>query len=151
MSKRVDLYLTSLVLTGNNIYACVICVCVWGGGAPTQNGYFDIFEWCTVTCTDWGQGRLFWHVRKGYVMTSALILVMIRYRIYFKWLGNRENQIRDKLLLSTTVITHVVDFGGIVVGVLAIGPKPRGFRLGRGQWIFKGDKNSVTRLPSEEK
>jgi hypothetical protein len=31
--------------------------------------------------------------------------------------------------------------GRLVVSVLAIGPKVRGFKLGRGQWIFNGDKN----------
>jgi hypothetical protein len=31
--------------------------------------------------------------------------------------------------------------GGLVVSVLATGPKVRGFNPGRGQWIFKGDKN----------
>jgi hypothetical protein len=34
-----------------------------------------------------------------------------------------------------------VAFGGIVVIVLAIGPKVRGLKPGRGQWIFKEDKN----------
>jgi hypothetical protein len=28
-----------------------------------------------------------------------------------------------------------------VVIVLAIGPKVHGFKPGRGQWIFEGDKN----------
>jgi hypothetical protein len=31
--------------------------------------------------------------------------------------------------------------GGIVVIVLAIGAKFRGFKPRRGRWIFKGDKN----------
>jgi hypothetical protein len=35
-----------------------------------------------------------------------------------------------------------VALGGAVVIVLAIGPKIRGFKLGRGQWIFKSDNNS---------
>jgi hypothetical protein len=35
--------------------------------------------------------------------------------------------------------------------VLASGPKVRGFKPGRGRWIFKGDKKSVARLPSEGK
>jgi hypothetical protein len=30
--------------------------------------------------------------------------------------------------------------GGLVVIVLAIGPKVRGFKAGEGQWICKGDK-----------
>jgi hypothetical protein len=34
-----------------------------------------------------------------------------------------------------------VAFGGIVVIVLAIGPKVRGLKPGRGQWIFKEYKN----------
>jgi hypothetical protein len=34
-----------------------------------------------------------------------------------------------------------VALGGLVVSVLATGPKVRGFNPGRGRWIFKGDKN----------
>jgi hypothetical protein len=33
------------------------------------------------------------------------------------------------------------DLGGLVVSVLATGPKVRGFDPDRGRWIFKGDKN----------
>jgi hypothetical protein len=35
----------------------------------------------------------------------------------------------------------VVDLGGLVVSVLATGPKVRGFDTDRGRWIFKGEKN----------
>jgi hypothetical protein len=34
-----------------------------------------------------------------------------------------------------------VDLGGLVVSVLATGPKVSGFDPDRGGWIFKGDKN----------
>jgi hypothetical protein len=34
-----------------------------------------------------------------------------------------------------------VALGGLVVSVLATGPKVRGFNPGRGRWNFKGDKN----------
>jgi hypothetical protein len=34
-----------------------------------------------------------------------------------------------------------VALGGLVVSVLATGPKVRGFDPDRGRWIFKGDKN----------
>jgi hypothetical protein len=34
-----------------------------------------------------------------------------------------------------------VDLGGLVVSVLATGPKVRGIDPDRGRWIFKGDKN----------
>jgi hypothetical protein len=43
-----------------------------------------------------------------------------------------------------------VDLGGLVVSVLATGPKVRGFDPDRGRWIFKGDKNPEHFL-SEEK
>ena len=33
------------------------------------------------------------------------------------------------------------NLGGLVVSVLATGPKVCGFNPGRGRWIFKGDKN----------
>jgi hypothetical protein len=41
------------------------------------------------------------------------------------------------LLRYVTVAT----LGGLVVGVLAVGPKIHVFRPDRGRWIFKGDKN----------
>jgi hypothetical protein len=33
---------------------------------------------------------------------------------------------------------------GVMISILAIGPKVRGFKPGRGRWIFKGDKNQWT-------
>jgi hypothetical protein len=36
--------------------------------------------------------------------------------------------------------SHLVDLGGLVVSVLATGPKVRGFDPDRGRCIFKGDK-----------
>jgi hypothetical protein len=43
-----------------------------------------------------------------------------------------------------------VALGGLVVSVLAIGPKVRGFKLGRERWILRVMK-SVAPLPSEGK
>jgi hypothetical protein len=45
------------------------------------------------------------------------------------------------LRLITTTKCFSVDLGGLVVSVLATGPKFRGFDPDRGRWIFKGDKN----------
>jgi hypothetical protein len=42
--------------------------------------------------------------------------------------------------LHVTKLSFIV-LGGIVVSVLAIGHKVRGFKSGRGRWIFMGDKN----------
>jgi hypothetical protein len=39
-----------------------------------------------------------------------------------------------------TIARIRVYLGGLVVSVLAPGPKFRGFDPDRGQWIFKGDK-----------
>jgi hypothetical protein len=44
-------------------------------------------------------------------------------------------------LRAGKVTPLLVGLGGIVVIVLAIGPKVRGFKPGRRQWIFKGDKS----------
>jgi hypothetical protein len=46
---------------------------------------------------------------------------------------------------------HHIDIGGLVVSVLATGPKVRGFDPDRGRWIFKGDKNPEAQLSSEGK
>jgi hypothetical protein len=47
------------------------------------------------------------------------------------------------LILSQepTILTEDfrVALGGLVVIVLSTGPKVRGFKPGRGRWIFKGD------------
>jgi hypothetical protein len=44
----------------------------------------------------------------------------------------------------------MVALSGVVVSVLATGPKVRGFKLGRGRLILRVIK-SVARLPSEGK
>jgi hypothetical protein len=46
---------------------------------------------------------------------------------------------------------HSVALGGLVVSVLATGPKVRRFDPDRGRWIFKGDKKSRAPLLSEGK
>jgi hypothetical protein len=38
-------------------------------------------------------------------------------------------------------LSTLVALGGLVVSVLTTGPRVRGFKPGRGRWIFKGDKN----------
>jgi hypothetical protein len=48
------------------------------------------------------------------------------------------------------VFIYFVVFGGLVVSVLATGPKVCGFKPGRGRWILRVIK-FVARLPSEEK
>jgi hypothetical protein len=45
--------------------------------------------------------------------------------------------------INVSVYMCVVVLGGLVVSVLATGPKVRGFNPGRGRWIFKGDNNPV--------
>jgi hypothetical protein len=54
-------------------------------------------------------------------------------------------------IVNVITIVKGVDLGGLVVSVLATGPKVRGFDPDRGRWIFKGDKKSGTPLPSEGK
>jgi hypothetical protein len=48
------------------------------------------------------------------------------------------------------VSTKMVTLGGLVVSVLATGPKVHGFKPGRGRWILRVMK-SAARLPLEEK
>jgi hypothetical protein len=45
------------------------------------------------------------------------------------------------VLIKKAVITFEVVLGGLVVSVLAIGPKVRRYKPGRGRWTFKADKN----------
>jgi hypothetical protein len=52
------------------------------------------------------------------------------------------NRITDSSTLKMEAAnTSNVDLGGLVVSVLATGPKVRGFDPDRGRWTFKGDKN----------
>jgi hypothetical protein len=44
-------------------------------------------------------------------------------------------------VLLNKVMERCVDLGGLVVSVLATGPKVRRFDPDRGRLIFKGDKN----------
>jgi hypothetical protein len=43
--------------------------------------------------------------------------------------------------IALNIQLQLVDLGGLVVSMLATGPKVRGFDPDRGRWIFKGDKN----------
>jgi hypothetical protein len=52
-------------------------------------------------------------------------------------------------ILLVDIIRYVA-LGGLVLSVLATGPKVRGFKPGRGRWILRVIK-SVARLPSEGK
>jgi hypothetical protein len=50
---------------------------------------------------------------------------------------------KNNIILISDFWNHLwgwVALGGLVVSVLATGPKVRGFNPGRGRWIFKGDK-----------
>jgi hypothetical protein len=51
---------------------------------------------------------------------------------------------------NIVIITAIVSLGGLVVSVLATGPKVRGFKPGRGRWILRVIK-SIARLPSDGK
>jgi hypothetical protein len=48
------------------------------------------------------------------------------------------------------VVGYIVALGGLVVSVLATGPKVHGFKPGRGLWILRVIKFAA-RLPSEGK
>jgi hypothetical protein len=60
----------------------------------------------------------------------------------------------DLIIVAISYLVRVqitkVALGGVVVSVLATGPKVRGFKPGRGRWILRVIK-SVAHLPSEEK
>jgi hypothetical protein len=43
--------------------------------------------------------------------------------------------------IITILVSVWAALGGLVVIMLAIGPKVRGLIPGRGRWTFKGDKN----------
>jgi hypothetical protein len=46
-----------------------------------------------------------------------------------------------KIRVSYSITLLGVALGGLVVSVLAIGPKVRVFKPDRGQWIYNGDKH----------
>jgi hypothetical protein len=76
------------------------------------------------------------------------------------WVGNPPVGIPDDVLTPNAIQpTHAmvigpdnshVALGGLVVSVLATGPKVRGFKPGRGRLILRVIK-SAARLPSEGK
>jgi hypothetical protein len=49
--------------------------------------------------------------------------------------------VSDVVLTACHTIDCQVILGGVMVIVLAIGPKVREFKPGRERWMFKGDKN----------
>ena len=62
---------------------------------------------------------------------------MILYKSQSQIKGNSINDCHFFKVRSSSY----VDLGGLLVSVLATGPKVCGFDPGRGRWIFKGDKN----------
>jgi hypothetical protein len=58
--------------------------------------------------------------------------------------------IKNVLVIVRAMILMIVALSGLVVSVLATGPKVSGFKPGRGRWILRAIK-SVARLPSEGK
>jgi hypothetical protein len=50
-----------------------------------------------------------------------------------------QNVVSPVIYRYPTMI-QIVALGGLVLSVFAIGRKVRGFKPGRGKWIFKGDK-----------
>jgi hypothetical protein len=72
---------------------------------------------------------------------SIMALEVIKFHLFF-------NSVFIYFLSS---FSHIfVALGGLVLSVLATGPKVRGFKPGRGRWIVRVIK-SVARLPSEGK
>jgi hypothetical protein len=52
------------------------------------------------------------------------------------------NTIKKVQLIQPILMYMVLILGGVMVSVLGIGPKVRGFnKPGQGRWICKGDKN----------
>jgi hypothetical protein len=64
-------------------------------------------------------------------------------RGYFYKLRNWKENPNDwlKIIQFNYLVKYTVALGGLVVSVLATGPKVRGFDPERGRWIFKGHKN----------
>jgi hypothetical protein len=63
---------------------------------------------------------------------------------------NHMKQIDTLCGQNTELFIIKVALGGLVVSMLATGPKVRGFKPGRGRWILMVII-SVARLPSERK
>jgi hypothetical protein len=59
----------------------------------------------------------------------------------FQWTGTLRIICLVSHCINGSVFSLKVDLGGLVVSVLATGPKVRWFDPDRGRWIFKGDKN----------
>jgi hypothetical protein len=61
------------------------------------------------------------------------------YKIFYPYDTWFNHRIFSYTVRIRTVITYFsVVLGGLVVSMLATGPKVRGFDPGRGRWIFKG-------------
>jgi hypothetical protein len=89
---------------------------------------------------------------RGFIIRISNVIVAIASR-RISFPGHvvrvREVENTQRILFRTgPQCEKMVDLGGLVVSVLATGPKVRGFDPDRGRWIFKGDKNP---LPSEGK
>jgi hypothetical protein len=60
----------------------------------------------------------------------------MQYVLLIRWcLPTSQHDVKRRRLTSSVFL------GGVIVIVLAIGPKVRGFKPGRARWIFKGGKS----------
>jgi hypothetical protein len=65
-----------------------------------------------------------------YSSLCCLLVSNVTAEFVYPTLGNDRPSTDNEVVLD-----------GLVVIVFAIGPKVRGYKPGRGRWIFKGDKN----------
>jgi hypothetical protein len=90
------------------------------------------------------KGLLLWYkvVKKTTVVNSRVFkspcIAVVNYINILRRPGGLE---WSEYELSPVPYRSVAVLGGLVVIVFAIRPKVRGFKPGRGRWIFKGDKN----------
>jgi hypothetical protein len=79
------------------------------------------------------------HVPWRILILSVLDLRVVTKKSVGFWLMMPEEQ-ASEIAMHRYRRAGVV-LGGLVVIVLAIGPKVHGFKPGRERWLFKGDKN----------
>jgi hypothetical protein len=135
-----------------NIQLCILYLWV-SYDSQCKQGLFPSPAFSSWTCYSGDSNK------RGYIVRAILLGACTPNWFWFGSLrhglcnGTASSAFTDQITMccvTILVVSELRRIGGLVVSVLATGPKVRGFKPGRGRWILRVIKSAV-RLRSEGK
>jgi hypothetical protein len=102
---------------------------------------FDLQEWKGVLRFEVFFAVVHNVLHIGYRLIVVKLIIPHTSGMSFSWSVVKYFILKKYRKLYIYILCHVVFPGGLMVIVVAIGPKVGGFKPGRERWIFKVDKN----------